>query len=383
MRFRLRYQQHNLELSPGQFLIGRSTECQLSLDDPLVSRKHARLVVTEDALFVEDLGSRNGVLVGGVKVEGKRKLDDGDRLTVGSQEMMVIDAARGDRASTGPSPGGAFVTYAGPMTATNLPVMRPVEVDEQSKKADAFRLLGGVADKALALGRAEEAERILASLLTQLLESARSGNKLQPEVLDQAGRYGARLAGATAKGTWVDYVIDLYALHQRVLPAPVVDELYAVMRKVGAVNLGAIRGYLGTLRDQAANLGPNERFLLQRIEGLERLAALKLRRPRRRGGRRCQCRSLAARASRRPGAPAWVTGASRRRRSARAARRGSARRQRRSRRPPRDRAPRRSARPARGAARQGWAPARGSARARRARGPGARSSRRGSARRSP
>ena len=39
--------------------------------------------------------------------------------------------------------------------------------------------------------------------------------------------------------------------------------------------LGAIRGYLGTLRDQAANLGPNERFLLQRIEGLERLAALK------------------------------------------------------------------------------------------------------------
>ncbi|MCU0686326.1 MAG: FHA domain-containing protein, partial [Polyangiaceae bacterium] len=48
MRYRLRYLQHNLELSPGQFLIGRSTDCQLSVDDPLVSRRHARLLVTDE-----------------------------------------------------------------------------------------------------------------------------------------------------------------------------------------------------------------------------------------------------------------------------------------------------------------------------------------------
>jgi hypothetical protein len=278
VRFRLRYQQHNLELSPGQFLIGRSTECQLSLDDPLVSRKHARLMVTDDALFVEDLGSRNGVLVGGVRIDGRRKLDNGDRIQVGSQEMIVIDGSH-DRAVTGPSPLGAFATYAGPMTATGIqavpPLPLPVQSDDHSKKADAFRLLGGVADKALALGRAEEAERILTSLLTQLLESSRSGGQLAPEVLDQAGRFAARLAGATSKGSWVDYVVELYSLHGRVLPAAVVDELYAVLRKVGVVNLAAIREYLSMLREQSAYYGPTERFLLQRIEGLERLAALK------------------------------------------------------------------------------------------------------------
>jgi hypothetical protein len=277
MRFRLRYQQHNLELAPGQFLIGRSTECQLSLDDPLVSRKHARLVVTDDAIFVEDLGSRNGVLVGGVKIDGRRRVEDGERITVGGQDMVVIDALADRTRGGGPPPSrGGYVTYAGPMTATSLQAVRGGEPpDEHSKKADAFRLLGGVADKALALGRHEEAERILSSLLGQLLESARGGAKLQPEVLEQAGRYGARLASATSKGSWVDYVIEIYSLHERVLPALVVDELYAVLRKASAPSLALIRDYLAILRAAAPGLSPTERFLLQRIEGLERLAALR------------------------------------------------------------------------------------------------------------
>ncbi|MDB5216784.1 MAG: hypothetical protein JWO86_4711, partial [Myxococcaceae bacterium] len=41
MRFRLRYLQHDLELNEGTFAVGRNASCQLSLDDPLVSRRHA------------------------------------------------------------------------------------------------------------------------------------------------------------------------------------------------------------------------------------------------------------------------------------------------------------------------------------------------------
>ena len=48
MRFRLRYLQHDLELSEGQFAVGRNASCQLSLDDPLVSRRHALLSVARD-----------------------------------------------------------------------------------------------------------------------------------------------------------------------------------------------------------------------------------------------------------------------------------------------------------------------------------------------
>ena len=61
MRFRLRYLQHDLELNEGEFVVGRNASCQLSLDDPLVSRRHALFGVLPDQVTIEDLGSRNGV----------------------------------------------------------------------------------------------------------------------------------------------------------------------------------------------------------------------------------------------------------------------------------------------------------------------------------
>jgi hypothetical protein len=55
----------------------------------------------------------------------------------------------------------------------------------------------------------------------------------------------------------------------------VVDELYAAMRKVSAIDLAQLRGYVAALRAKQSTLGPAERFLVQRLEGLERLAALR------------------------------------------------------------------------------------------------------------
>ena len=85
MPFRLRYLAHDFELPEGPFVIGRSGECQLSLDDPLVSRRHATLNVSSDGVAVVDLESRNGVYVNGVRILSERNLSDGDRITIGSQ----------------------------------------------------------------------------------------------------------------------------------------------------------------------------------------------------------------------------------------------------------------------------------------------------------
>jgi hypothetical protein len=143
------------------------------------------------------------------------------------------------------------------------------------RRADAFNLLGGVAEKALAMGRADEAERLLASPLADVVEASRAGKRLSPWLVDMAARFAAKLATATAKGAWADYVIELYDAQLRPCPAPVVDELYNAFRKVNAIDLVRLRAYLAGLREKAASLGPAERFLLQRIEGLERLAALR------------------------------------------------------------------------------------------------------------
>src|SRR5437868_14598631 len=95
MRFRLRYLKHDLELSPGTFVIGRSAECQLSLDDPLVSRRHALLLVGDDEVSVEDGGSRNGVMVNGQRITTRARLRDGDKITIGAQEMSLAAIVEG------------------------------------------------------------------------------------------------------------------------------------------------------------------------------------------------------------------------------------------------------------------------------------------------
>jgi len=278
MRFRLRYLNHDLELNEGEFVVGRNASCQLSLDDPLVSRRHGMLVVHQDAVTVEDLGSRNGVSVNGERITGRVLLRPGDRVQIGSQEMVLVagavdgvrTATRNPLKMTMPKlPESASLSTKPPMASEPDPELSMV------RRADAFNLLGSVAEKALAMGKAAEAERILAGPLADVIEASRAGKRITPSLLDQAARFSARLATATGKGAWADYVIELYQSQGRIVPAPVIDELYNAFRRVSAIDLGRLREYVGQLRDQLGQFGPAERFLFQRIEGLERLAAIR------------------------------------------------------------------------------------------------------------
>lgn len=285
MRFRLRYLQHDLELNEGIFAVGRNASCQLSLDDPLVSRRHAIFEVSADIVTVEDLNSRNGVIVNGQRIETKLTLAVGDRILIGSQELTLLGARdrreasnRGIGKMTLPkvrleTPSAPFpvMPKAESLLGGNLEEPEPSMV----RRVDQFKLLSGVAEKALAMGKAGEAERLLASALADVIEATRGGRPLPASLVDQAAKFSAKLATSTGKGGWADYVIELYAAQKRPCPAPVIDELYNAMRKVTAVDLQRLRGYLAMLRQKLPTYGPAERFLFQRLEGLERLAALR------------------------------------------------------------------------------------------------------------
>ena len=56
-------------------------------------------------------------------------------------------------------------------------------------------------------------------------------------------------------------------------PLPIVDEMYTVLRHVRGIDRELLRRYTDFLHARAAQLSPPERFVLQRLEGLERLAA--------------------------------------------------------------------------------------------------------------
>jgi RNA polymerase subunit RPABC4/transcription elongation factor Spt4 len=84
MRVRLSLAGYEIALRPGESLIGRTRACHLRVDDPTVSRRHARMLVVRDVCTIADLGSRNGVKVNGEKITDARALVDGDHVAVGA-----------------------------------------------------------------------------------------------------------------------------------------------------------------------------------------------------------------------------------------------------------------------------------------------------------
>ncbi len=241
MRYILRYKQHDFDLGKGEVVLGRDVTCELALDDPLVSRTHARLSIQGEEVIVQDLGSRNGVKVNGERVHGSRKLSHGDRILVGSQELIVLTRRE--------------------MAADTL-VQHP-------ERSAGFGLLGALADKALGLGRGDEVERLVGTQLEQLLAELQAGRPVPPELVERASDYALGIAAFTLNSRWIDFIFRAYTALRRPCPARVVDELYTVVRKVQRPAPAALRDYLTVLR--GVGLGPADRFLVNRIEGLERL----------------------------------------------------------------------------------------------------------------
>ncbi|GMW02287.1 MAG: hypothetical protein AMXMBFR84_34230 [Candidatus Hydrogenedentota bacterium] len=70
-------------------VIGRASECDIVLPDSMVSRRHARVWLEGESLKVEDLGSRNGIIVNGERVV-RLKVDEGDEVTVGTHTFRIV-----------------------------------------------------------------------------------------------------------------------------------------------------------------------------------------------------------------------------------------------------------------------------------------------------
>jgi predicted component of type VI protein secretion system len=93
---------------PSVMGIGRSQDNQIVLDDPVISRHHARLQWAGSSLQIVDLGSNNGTMVNGLRVQPNypTTLKDGDTVSVGGFSMMVrlpMTAGAGETIVSGPA----------------------------------------------------------------------------------------------------------------------------------------------------------------------------------------------------------------------------------------------------------------------------------------
>ena len=75
----------------SEITIGRSPECDITLNDQNTSRRHCLVKRNWHGFTAQDLASKNGVLINGEQIEGARMLKDGDELQVGGVKLIFID----------------------------------------------------------------------------------------------------------------------------------------------------------------------------------------------------------------------------------------------------------------------------------------------------
>ena len=104
---RLTWNGGRVTLGEGEHVLGRSPELEVYVNSPSVSRRHARIGVSAEEVTLEDLGSKNGTYLRGVRLASKVQLEDGDELRLGSVrikfrmvggEGSTETASRGSRA---------------------------------------------------------------------------------------------------------------------------------------------------------------------------------------------------------------------------------------------------------------------------------------------
>ena len=87
-------------LEPGETVIGRDPGADVYIDDPSVSRRHARIVVGGESATLEDLGSKNGTHLGDRRLAGSAALRDGDAIRLGSVLLTFRRSAAGEATET-------------------------------------------------------------------------------------------------------------------------------------------------------------------------------------------------------------------------------------------------------------------------------------------
>jgi predicted component of type VI protein secretion system len=238
-RYRLRFLLQEIDLPQGETLIGRSASCHVTIEDPLVSRQHARIVIEGARATAEDLGSRNGLLLNGRPAQGLTELKDGDRLRIGTQELVfcLVRAASRPGATAGTRPTGFMCHCAAcglpyPMESPQCPSCGSRErMDEDTvsgvvgdpNRNWTLELLVEVLQRATSLERWDDAERVLRRSHANIEERVKGGQPVSREHLDQIAEAAARVAEERQSAEWGNWLLGVYAALGMV-PHPSISE---------------------------------------------------------------------------------------------------------------------------------------------------------------
>ena len=125
----------------GEVFIGRSKTADLTVIDPDTSRRHAKIVCSGGSYIVHDLLSTNGTWINGTRVEEEQKLKPGDRIQIGSTDIVFcqVEGEAGLAAEPGEEAQTLFVerstkseTFRGDLA--EIPAFAVLQILEMGRK---------------------------------------------------------------------------------------------------------------------------------------------------------------------------------------------------------------------------------------------------------
>ncbi len=234
--------------------MGRSPECHITIEDPLISRQHAKIIVTGLTATFVDLGSRNGSRLNGRLVTDATVLTDSDRVRLGAQELvfLVVGADRRMARSTGamrlcarcktPFPEGPEqCPHCGHPTKAPSDEDTMAGIGVPARRGWILQLLGEVLERALATGKLAEAERLLRRAAEETEDRIAAGEVAGAQ-LAQMSEYALHLAMLQNDARWVAWVMTMYGQARLIPTATVVDAISGAMKIPGVV--AALRDYV-------------------------------------------------------------------------------------------------------------------------------------------
>jgi hypothetical protein len=276
-RYRLRFLLQEFDLPRGATILGRSSDCHVTIEDQLVSRHHARIVLDGDRAVLYDLGSRNGVKVNGTAIKDPTELKDGDRLRIGTQELVfcrVESAPSAAAKTTGFLRHCARCRMPYPQEAGACPNCGATEALDEETLSGQFgaaaqaiwsvQLFLEVLERALSLQRFDDVNRILRRATIQLEERLARGDDIEPAQLAKLADGASRASVALGDPTWGLWVAQIYRRVPIVMPEEVVHRLGELVARFPLDLADAVEQL--AVHSQTLHVAPSEAPALAALE---------------------------------------------------------------------------------------------------------------------
>jgi hypothetical protein len=232
------------------------------MDEPLVSRLHARVRVEADRVGIEDLHSTNGVYVRGDRIAHFAALREGDRVMIGTEEISFF--AWNEELT----PESGIGLLPGASVAPPAAEEAPKPATPSTARAAALEMVGNLGRRFARDGRAEEGAKVLIPHLKRILRGANSGLEVPPALCEQASAYAMDVAVWTADASWLDYVVELHVATKSLMPHSAILALQRAERWLGAIDRLLLQYYIETCAARATALDEEEQLRLRLLERL-------------------------------------------------------------------------------------------------------------------